>query len=105
MIKMFGPHFDGSGKLVNRDVTEADEQAYVSAGYKRGEVPATANTETVEVKKTDSIPESFPGHAPLLEAGISTFAELDAVEDITEIPGIGAATAEKIKAARTPSNQ
>jgi len=32
-IAMHGPAFDGSGKIVNREVPEADEAAFRAAGY------------------------------------------------------------------------
>ncbi len=41
-IKMFGPSIDGSGKVVNRDIEECDEQAYVAVGYQRGTVDEKA---------------------------------------------------------------
>ena len=42
------------------------------------------------------LPEDFPGHAALLEAGIHTYAQLRKAGELTEIPGIGEATAAKI---------
>lgn len=45
------------------------------------------------------IPDDFPGASELADAGISTLAELTAVEDLTDIAGIGQVTAEKIRAA------
>mgnify|MGYP003577716263 CR=1 FL=1 len=42
------------------------------------------------------LPEDFPGHAALSEAGINTFAQLRKAGDVTEISGIGPATAAKI---------
>lgn len=44
----------------------------------------------------DDLPDDFPGLAALEAAGITTYSELEAVEDFTTIPGIGAATAAKI---------
>jgi hypothetical protein len=45
------------------------------------------------------IPEEFPYQHLLVEGGIFTFTDLRKVEDLTEISGIGPATAKKILAA------
>lgn len=50
-VEMYGPAFDDSGKLVNRDVPEADVAVYEAAGYKRGRVEVEAEPEVVEEKK------------------------------------------------------
>jgi hypothetical protein len=42
------------------------------------------------------LPEDFPGHAALAEAGINTYGQLRKVGDLTEVKGIGEATAAKI---------
>lgn len=42
------------------------------------------------------LPEDFPGHAALEAAGITTYTQLRNAGDVTEIDGIGPATAEKI---------
>lgn len=42
------------------------------------------------------LPEDFPGYAALAEAGINTYGQLRKIEDVTSVPGIGPATAEKI---------
>lgn len=43
-VSMHGPSFDGSGRLVNREVTKGDIGAYRAAGYVEGsiveEIPA-----------------------------------------------------------------
>lgn len=51
MPKMYGPSFDGSGEIVNRDVPEADITAYRKAGYELGEVEE-APKETADAPKT-----------------------------------------------------
>lgn len=45
------------------------------------------------------LPDDFPGHAALVEAGINTYGQLRKAGDVTAIAGIGPATAEKITAA------
>lgn len=46
---MFGEAFDGSGKLVNREVPKADVQAFQNAGYQIGEIEEVVE-EIVEEK-------------------------------------------------------
>lgn len=59
---------------------------------------------TDEETKTElkgPLPEDFPGRAALAEAGITSYGKLRRYKgELTEIDGIGAATAEKIKAAQ-----
>ena len=38
-VSMHGPSFDGSGRLVNREVTKGDIGAYRAAGYVEGSLP------------------------------------------------------------------
>lgn len=45
------------------------------------------------------LPDDFPGHAALKSAGITTYAQLRKVGDLTKIDGIGEATAAKIQEA------
>lgn len=45
------------------------------------------------------LPDDFPGHSALAAADITTYAQLRKAGDVTDVPGIGPATAEKIKAA------
>ena len=40
---MFGPSFDSSGKLVEREVPIADVNAYKKAGYELGHLPEVAD--------------------------------------------------------------
>jgi hypothetical protein len=44
----------------------------------------------------DALPLDLPGRDALLKAGIKTIDEIKAIGDLTEIEGIGKATAEKI---------
>ena len=50
-------------------------------------------------EKNGPLPDDFPGHAALAEAGIKTYAQLRKYGDVTDVPRIGAATEAKIKAA------
>lgn len=48
------------------------------------------------------LPEDFPGHSALEAAGITTYAKVrKQLESLTEVDGIGDATAEKIREAMT----
>jgi hypothetical protein len=52
------------------------------------------------------LPEDFPGHAALEAEGITTYAKVrKRLADLTDIPGIGDATAEKISAAMGESSE
>lgn len=44
----------------------------------------------------NALPEDFPGASALKAAGITTFAGLEAVEDLTSIKGVGKKTVEAI---------
>ena len=59
------------------------------------EEPAPGVAEVPEDLK-GKLPEDFPGHAALAEAGINTYAQLRKAGDVTEVSGIGPATAKKI---------
>jgi hypothetical protein len=48
------------------------------------------------VAGSDNLPADFPGHAALTAAGITTYEQLKAIPDLTEISGIGEATAKMI---------
>lgn len=39
IVKMYGPSISSPDKIVGRDVPERDVNAYLRAGYKRGELP------------------------------------------------------------------
>jgi hypothetical protein len=51
------------------------------------------------------LPDDFPGRAALADEGITSYGKLRRVSDVTAIPGIGASTAEKIKAALEGSSE
>ena len=44
----------------------------------------------------DPLPEDFPGYRVLVAAGVETFAQLRALEDVTRIKGIGPKLAKRI---------
>lgn len=76
--------------------TKEEADYLVSLGAARW---AKAGTDAKAANVPSEFPEDFPGRASLLSAGITAFAELEAVEDLTAVSGIGKATAERISAA------
>lgn len=42
-VKMYGPYLKDPTKTVNREIPEADVQAYKAAGYKLGEIKEEVN--------------------------------------------------------------
>lgn len=64
---------------------------------------ATIAKSEPEPPKQGKLPEDFPGHAALAEAGINTFAQArkqrDSKDGLTGVAGIGEATAAKIEEA------
>lgn len=50
-----------------------------------------------ENKARENLPEDIPGREALLAAGVESIGDLERVEDLTEIVGIGRATAAKIR--------
>lgn len=79
----------------------AERKALLEAGAITASEPkrggSAPSEETSASPDPDAIPADFPGAEALAKAGITTFAALDAVEDLTSIDGIGKATAEKIE--------
>jgi hypothetical protein len=57
----------------------------------------TTDAEKEHLELKGKLPEDFPSHAKLHEAGINTYGQLNKVEDLTTIEGIGPATAKAIK--------
>ncbi len=49
--------------------------------------------------KKGPLPDDFPGLTALRDADLDTYGKVRAYGDVTDVPGIGAATAAKIKAA------
>jgi len=79
-----------------------DERGFVKAD------PIQAPAEVEEVKPSPlrgKLPADFPGHAALEAEGLTTYAKVrKRLSDLTSIPGIGEATAEKITAAMGESS-
>lgn len=68
-----------------------------------GEAAAEEEAEASSELK-GKLPEDFPGHAALEAEGITTYAKVrKQLDSITEVPGIGDATAEKIREAMSAS--
>lgn len=64
-VKMHGPSFDGSGKMVEREVPSADVKAYEAAGYVKGGLPEAPKAEKVEkVEKIEMVAEAEEAPKP-----------------------------------------
>lgn len=57
LVKMFGPSISEPDKMVDRDVPEADVQAFRAAGYKEGSLPKDEKKEAV-VNIVDETPKA-----------------------------------------------
>lgn len=67
-------------------------------------VPAESGSETPAPAPSTALPDSFPGRAPLLAAGLDCMERVAAAaqrEPLTAIRGIGKSTASQIQAALT----
>lgn len=89
-----------------RDVGATDVERYgltvvdgrvVLPGMKAVPVPENKMVGLVEDKAT-GLPDDFPGRDSLLAAGIDSIESATGVDDLEAIPGIGKATAKKIRA-------
>ena len=58
IVQMYGPAFDGSGELVNREVAERDVLAYQRIGYKFG---------SIEEKPKEVAPEAEVAPEPVVK--------------------------------------
>lgn len=56
-VKMYGPAFDDTGELVERDVPDLDVQAYENVGYKRGPLPEELKSSVVAATEAVSKPK------------------------------------------------
>lgn len=74
------------------EISEADVDKYglLASGP---DIPDIAEAPSVIQGK---LPPEFPGYAWLVESGITTYAKLRKVGDVTTVSGIGKATAQKI---------
>ncbi len=102
-----GPHTAEPGETFELDDKKypgsykhlLDSGDAVKAGTREAVVtPTPAATTTV---KQGPLPDDFPGRDKLEDAGIRTYAQLRDAGDVTELPGIGDATAKKIADAMT----
>lgn len=84
----------GPGEAVELDAKEYDR--LLNAG-----VIARKGSEQAQVAKAtaDQLPADFPGIEALRKAEITTFSALEEVDDLTDIKGIGEATAAEISEA------
>jgi hypothetical protein len=93
------------GGLVSEEDAEKygldDSQVEAEEAYRPPAAEEKAEPESVGVVEVPEdlkgkLPEDFPGHASLDAAGIHTYAQLRKAGDVTEVKGIGEATAVKI---------
>jgi len=61
------------------------------------EAEPTTQAEKDHLELKGPLPSDFPSHAKLHDAGINTYGQLNKVEDLTEIDGIGPASVKAIK--------
>lgn len=84
----------GDSEILHHDIfrgmkySEARQQLLADAEEQKGLVD--------EDRDPNALPDDFPGFKVLEAAGITTVDDLKAVEDLTEIDGIGAKTVEQI---------
>ena len=102
----------GGDAVTTEDVKATDEEGEAEAtaeaemGGASAHVEADSDEEADRVARTtdgaaqaDAIPEDFPHASRLESAGVTTFTELEAYDDLGEIDGIGDSYAEDIRAA------
>jgi hypothetical protein len=65
-----------------------------------GEQPRGTSEKGAIEASDDALPDDLQGVEALRDAGVTTWAELEAVEDLTVIRGIGTRTAGQIEAAK-----
>ena len=73
----------------------------LSVARSLGKVPAPETTaaQAAPAPVGDGLPDDFPGRAQLVAAGLDTMSAVRAHEDLTQVEGIGPATAGKIQEA------
>jgi len=92
------PDVDGLTEIVVHPDTVAAHQSigwYIAPPEELEQFVAEEPEES-EKLAIDSLPDDFPGYGALQEAGISTYTQLRAEENVTDIKGIGPSTAAKI---------
>jgi hypothetical protein len=83
-------------EVTENDAVQLERLGYAERTGKDTSEPTTATPDAGDLR--GQLPEDFPGKAALAEAGINTYGQLRKYTgDLTEISGIGPATAEKIK--------
>jgi hypothetical protein len=97
--------------------TEIDDAEAEALGWKKYEKPSEGPGVTVyhedgsvlspePVSLKGKLPEDFPGHAALEAEGVTTYAKVrKQLDTLEEIPGIGEATAAKIREAMNESSE
>ena len=78
---------------------ESAEPKYLEGGTVEFDSEENGDADTTPLVLKGKLPEDFPGKTELAEAGINTYAQLRKHGDVTDVDGIGPATAAKIKEA------
>lgn len=101
---------DAAAEKANADAAVTAAEAQLKAAQDRqaeaekklaggGATSGSGSGSGADTGKRGPLPDDFPGVTALRDAGITTYAKLRAYGDVTDIPGIGAATEAKIQAA------
>lgn len=91
------PAASESSEIVDEEPTLVVDESSVVEHQESGAEPLSEDEEPAELK--GKLPDDFAGHSALDAAGIHTYGQLRKVDDLTEIAGIGEATALKIREA------
>jgi hypothetical protein len=96
----YGPDYQAKEAEVREDWARYFVRRGRAEYVRASEAPETRPDPSPPEVEPDDLPADFPGRDDLVRAGVTTLTELAAVESLTDIPGIGPATARRIIAAR-----
>lgn len=91
-------------QLPDRMRAQFDERGFIKSEQPSAG-PAVEEHESVKPLR-GKLPDDFPGHAALEAEGLTTYAKVrKRIDSLTDVSGIGEATAEKIRAAMNESSE